>query len=294
MGTRRDWQQLRTSRSRLFPPAIATLVLLIAGGVLLGVGLHDHGVTDSVPGWTSTTGTVIGSHESTGSGGRGPTEALYAPVISFRDQQGAPVTFTGPAFVDAPRLGATVRVEYNPSDPRDAHDLSSALAKRSVVALWAGVALLALAVLLGILGLRQAAVPLERDLSWFQQRRPKVRALAKQIEGRLPSARTLQPTYQGDVGGARRQGSLIADATGVGIQETHMVFGRSGGRRLTIKRYYLVHWSDVVDHDVRADSGPPSATILTLVSPEGAWSAKVQGSAADVDAWLAPHLTTTV
>ena len=294
MGTRRDWQQLRTNRSRLFPPAIATLVLLIAGGVLFGVGLHDHGVTGSVAGWTRTTGTVIGAHESTGSGGRGPTEVNYVPVISFRDQQGASVTFTGPAFADAPRVGAHVRVEYNPSNPRDAHDLSSALAKRSVVALWAGMGLLALAVLLAILGLRQAAVPLERDLSWFQLRRPKVQALARQIEGRLPSARTLQPTYQAAVGGVRRQGSLIADATGVGIQETHMVFRRSGGRQLTINRYYLVHWTDVVHHDVRADPGPPSATVLTLTSPEGAWSAEVQGSVADIDAWLAPHLTATV
>ena len=96
MSTRRDWQQLRTSRSRLFPTAIATFTLVTAGGVLFGVGLHDHGITDSVPGWTSTTGIVIGSHESTGSGAKGPPVTSYAPIISFRDQQGAPVTFTGP------------------------------------------------------------------------------------------------------------------------------------------------------------------------------------------------------
>ena len=39
MSTRRDWQQLRTSRSRLFPTAIATFTLVTAGGVLFGVGL---------------------------------------------------------------------------------------------------------------------------------------------------------------------------------------------------------------------------------------------------------------
>jgi hypothetical protein len=96
------------------------LVWVALGAWLLHVGLRDRSRTEPVAGWSQTTGWVVSFHTYQPSYANTPT---YPAVIAFR-AAGDVVTFSAPGAPVPPRVGAPVRVSYDPHNPADAHDLS--------------------------------------------------------------------------------------------------------------------------------------------------------------------------
>jgi hypothetical protein len=90
------------------------------GAWLVAAGLGIRGRVEPVAGWPQTTGWVAGFRNDTPAGAKQPA---YAAVIAFR-VAGHVVTFSAPGADDLPRVGAPVRVTYDPRNPADAHDLS--------------------------------------------------------------------------------------------------------------------------------------------------------------------------
>ena len=108
----------RTGRSNIrFGVVLVIASIGIALASLIG-GLHERSLTQSVPGWDTTTGHIV---QVSSLGCRDGCE--WQVVVAFSSPSGL-VKFEPPNTTTQPAIGESVLVTYPPSDPSSAHDLS--------------------------------------------------------------------------------------------------------------------------------------------------------------------------
>lgn len=111
---------------------VAIFSLVPLSFLLLGVGsvaatLHDRAVSQPVPGWVSTTGSVVaigkGPLITTKYGARVPVN--FYPVISYADAVGVRHQIDGrETGRETEVIGTPVPVNYDPAHPEHARDVS--------------------------------------------------------------------------------------------------------------------------------------------------------------------------
>ena len=103
---------------RLVFAVIFPLGTVVGGTFGLVHGLHERSLLQPVPGWTVTTGTVANIDENC------YRSCTYGAIVDFNDSKGMPHEFEAPPSSSYPSVGSPVRIDYNPQDPKQAHDLS--------------------------------------------------------------------------------------------------------------------------------------------------------------------------
>lgn len=89
---------------------IAVVLLVMLGGAALGAklvvsGWHTRSQERPVPGWITTTGSIVGVHRVSDKDGY-----TYGPIVAFTDTTGARHTFTAQLSSDAPTTGEPATV----------------------------------------------------------------------------------------------------------------------------------------------------------------------------------------
>ena len=110
------------------PWRVASIVVAVAApltftvlGIIGVVDIsHQSRLAGRVSGWTQTSGTVVSVRPTCGDG-----SCPYAATVRFADSSGTFHTFQSVPSDAAPAIGASVQVDYDPTDPTQAHDLSA-------------------------------------------------------------------------------------------------------------------------------------------------------------------------
>lgn len=103
---------------RLVFAVIFPLGAVVGGTFGLVHGLHERSLLQPVPGWTVTAGTVANIDENC------YRSCTYGAIVDFTDSKGMSHEFEAPPRSSYPSVGSPVRINYNPQDPKQAHDLS--------------------------------------------------------------------------------------------------------------------------------------------------------------------------
>ncbi|MCW2812933.1 MAG: hypothetical protein JWN84_388 [Nocardioides sp.] len=99
--------------------AVSTLVCGMAA-VLVSTGIDRRHESRPVPGGVTTTGTVTAVEQE--QSGKGP---VWFAVAEYVDDRGRRHTTRSSAGDEEPRVGAQVRISYDPERPEVAHDLTT-------------------------------------------------------------------------------------------------------------------------------------------------------------------------
>lgn len=99
---------------------LLALVGLVVGGIWgTASGWHTRSLQQPVRGWVATTGQVVAVHDKT------YRSTVYSPVIAFTDAHGDRHQFAAAYSSFQAHVGDSAQVDYDPSDPARAHDLSN-------------------------------------------------------------------------------------------------------------------------------------------------------------------------